>query len=585
MKAETPGQHLAKVRRGLYGPHQVFTLESNLAASLLVVVDALTPCEDKVAKVELPPSSLSLCTRPITARLPAVLDTARTGAAAPPSPAPAAVPTRMPPPPLETPFAHNPLRATLGFDIHPLSPSSDNSSTAASPPAAFSPRLFPDNQLPTFISSASTPSSGSTSSAGGMPPPPTQQFGFKADAGAAPVPVGRSGAGGPSGSVGAGIDPSVLFGLGAPGSGAYGSFGMNLGSYGGSSSVLSDADLDLENMFASFGNGTGGAHGHGGHAAQASWAGDAAVANGLLGLASHAQNSASLHAFAAAPQMHHAHSPVAQSRGPASPTEERDFGSLGGGRRRAGDGFASPPPHSSKRSTSTERTGRVGRSSGIGKAPRQTSRSRSARRSANAAGYQDRPSPGGKEVERAASSGGGTPAVTPGAGPLPSASSAHGTTAIIIPSSSASLASVAIPTSPAASHLSRSFGHAHHPYAMSLPTYPSAAGTPSSVPHSGSWFPQAHQHSSFAASGSTGAFASPHVPPNPLSIGSPGARSPGADPLTGWRPSSGLGMPASAPAGMTSASGSLGASVGSTGGSRKNKGLEDVLEEDADGRG
>ncbi|KAL7338717.1 hypothetical protein BJY59DRAFT_337067 [Rhodotorula toruloides] len=494
-----------------------------------------------------------------------------------------------PPPPLpvNTPFAHNPLRATLGFDIHPLSPS-DTSSPATSPPIAFSPRLFPDNSLPTYLSSASTPSSGSTSSAGGMPPPPTQQFGFKADAGSSPVPVGRGGMGGPAGTVGAGIDPSVLFGLGQPASGGYGSFGMGMGSYGGPSSVLSDADLDLENMIASFGNGTNGGHGHNGHAGHASWAGDAAVANGLLGLASHAPNNPSLQAFAS-PQMHHAPSPTAHSRAAASPTEERDYGSLGSGRRRGSEGFGSPPPsrhpppsatNSSKRSTSTERTGRVGRSSGIGKAPRQTSRSRSARRSANAAGYQDRPSPGGKEGERATSSGGGTPAVTPGAGGMPATSSAHGTVAIVIPSSSASMT---IPTSPGANHLSRSFGHSHHAYAMSLPTYPSAAGTPSSVPTAGSWFPQAHQHSSFAASGSTGAFASPHVPPTSLAIGSP--TSPRADPLTGWRPSSGVGMPASAPAGMTSASGSLGVSVSSAGGSRKNKGLEDVLEEEADSRG
>ncbi|BGP27241.1 transcription regulator [Rhodotorula toruloides] len=495
----------------------------------------------------------------------------------------------MPPPPLDTPYAHNPLRATLGFDIHPLSPS-DTSSPATSPPTAFSPRLFPDNSLPTFLSS-STPSSGSTSSAGEMPPPPTQQFGFKADASPSPVPVGRSGMGGP---VGAGIDPSVLFGLGTPASGGYGSFGMGIGSYGGTSSVLSDADLDLENMIASFGNGTGGGHGHSGHAVHASWAGDAAVANGLLGLASHAPHNPSFQAFAASPRMHQAPSPAAHTRAAASPTEEREYGSLGGSRQRGSEGFASPPPsrhpppsaaQSSKRSTSTERTGRVSRSSGVGKAPRQTSRSRSARRSANAAGYQDRPSPGGREGERTTSSGGGTPALTPGGGALPATSSAHGTAAIIIPSSSASLASMTIPTSSVGDHLSRSFGHTHHAYAMSLPTYPSAAGTPSSVPTAGSWFPQAHQHTSFAASGSTGAFASPHVPLNPLSIGSPGATSPRPDPLTGWRPSSGVGMPASAPAGMTSASGSLGVSVSSAGGSRKNKGLEDVLEEEADSRG
>ncbi|BGP03050.1 hypothetical protein NBRC10513v2_006774 [Rhodotorula toruloides] len=494
-----------------------------------------------------------------------------------------------PPPLLDPPYAHNPLRATLGFDIHPLSPS-DTSSPATSPPTAFSPRLFPDNSLPTYLSSASTPSSGSTSSAGVMPPPPTQQFGFKADAGSSPVPVGRSGMGGPAGTVGAGIDPSVLFGLGQSASGGYGSFGMGMGSYGGPSSVLSDADLDLENMIASFGNGTNGGHGHNGHGGHASWAGDAAVANGLLGLASHAPNNPPLQAFAS-PQMHHAPSPAAHSRAAASPTEEREYGSLGSSRRRGSEGFASPPSSrhpppattsSSKRSTLTERTGRVGRSSGIGKAPRQTSRSRSARRSANAAGYQDRPSPGGKEGERATSSGGGTPAVTPGGGAMPATSSAHGTAAIIIPFSSASLASMTIPTSPGANHLSRSFGHSHHAYAMSLPTYPSAAGTPSSVPTAGSWFPQAHQHSSFAASGSTGAFASPHVPPTSLAIGSP--TSPRADPLTGWRPSSGVGMPASAPAGMTSASGSLGVSVSSAGGSRKNKGLEDVLEEE-DSRG
>ncbi|TNY17119.1 helix-loop-helix DNA-binding domain-containing protein [Rhodotorula diobovata] len=250
---------------------------------------------------------------------------------------------------------------------------------------------------------------------------------------------------------------------------------------------------------------------------------------------------------------------------------------------------------SSKRSVSTERTGRTGRTAAtgagsVGKAPRQ-SRSRSARRSSSAAGYdRDRPSPSSRESggrrgaagARDAEDAAGTepsPAATPGAA---AAGASNGAGAVGIPASASTTTTTSGVPDPA------------QQYAMSLPAYSSASlsGTPSSLPAGGAWgalaaahphaFP-AHAFNSASPGSGSGSGGGGGVPVPGAQSGSAAA----ADAASGWRPSPpGSGTVASAPpaTGLAGRSPTAGGGVKAPGSSKKGKGLADVQEED-DGKG
>ncbi|GAA6014776.1 hypothetical protein JCM11491_001979 [Sporobolomyces phaffii] len=450
------------------------------------------------------------------------------------------------------------------------------------------------------------------------------------------------------------IDPAILFGLaGASASNSGGWNGFTSGalsqgggggsSHFGSSSVLTETDLDIENMLASFSqhhhaaNGTGPtAHGgipNGGHhffgSAGTTTNPTAAGSNGFLGTTSmgygdqqqqqvrhgsiSTQGQTSPHFFginsAAQDQAHppssvaaiphFANSPPLSSSALSSadffPSITSRDSPLAAGSAdpssRASDTFSAPAskqspaaPTSRGRegrsqsrggSGSTERAGSRSRSTavstGVGKAPRTTSRSRSARRNSTAAGYQDRPSPNERSNSNA-----GTPSNPPtssstpsGSTATPNSSASHGSAAIIIPSSTPA---VPLP-SPS------------HQYSASVPAYPSA--TPSSLPsslNSAGWF--SHTGLSFL----------PSFPTPPLKS-VPEKTAP--DPVTGWRPSHGIVMPASAPPATTLAGGlskpansapGKGPKADPAGSSTKGKksqaqqSLEDVQEEEGDER-
>ncbi|GAA5953689.1 hypothetical protein JCM21900_001703 [Sporobolomyces salmonicolor] len=437
------------------------------------------------------------------------------------------------------------------------------------------------------------------------------------------TPAGGGGAGVGNSS----IDPAMLFGL-SPTSQSHFSNGFgSLGAGGGAtygSSVLSDADLDFESMLASLGQGPTGANGTstGGHGNGAGGGGGAygqtnpnaqhhvfggaaggatgagvggAGSNGFLGSSaiesmgfpsqqpqrnggpttpslagSHSQQhhyfaaqtptstvtssipqfsrspsagSASLTTADLFPTLHNKDSPlVSGGPGPGSTTEHGSYSSE-----------AFPPPASSKRSPpsngGSERASSRSRATGVGKAPTSTSRSRSARRSGSVAGYQDRPSPNGG----CGPAGGGERSSSSAQQPATSAAS-HGSAAIIIPSSTATSTSIPPPQS--------------HQYAISMPAYPtpSTTGTPSSLPSiSGGWFPTPSQTLSFGS-------VHTHGTSTPMPMHGHGHHPVGVDP-TGWRPSTGIVMPASAPP-----------ATGMAAASKKSKGLEDVQEEDGDGK-
>ncbi|GAA5898502.1 hypothetical protein JCM5296_006481 [Sporobolomyces johnsonii] len=437
------------------------------------------------------------------------------------------------------------------------------------------------------------------------------------------TPAGGGGAGVGNSS----IDPAMLFGFSPPSqshfNNGFGSLGAGgVATYG--SSVLSDADLDFESMLASLGQGSTGANGtstgdhgngagggggaygqtnpnaqhhvFGGSGGGATGAGvGGAGSNGFLGSStmdsmgfssqqpqrnagpttpslagSHSQQP---HYFAAqAPTStatssipHFARSPSAGSASltaadlfPALHNKDSPLGSGGpgtGSTTEHGSYSSEPfsPPPSSKRSPpsngGTERASSRSRSTGVGKAPTSTSRSRSARRSGSVAGYQDRPSPNGGSGP----AGGGERSSSAAQQPATSAAS-HGSAAIIIPSSTATSTSIPPPQS--------------HQYAISMPAYPipSTTGTPSSLPSiTGGWFPTPSQALSFGS-------VHTHGTSTPMPMHGHGHPPAGVDP-TGWRPSNGLVMPASAPP-----------ATGMAAASKKSKGLEDVQEEDGDGK-
>ncbi|GAA5883752.1 hypothetical protein JCM3774_000578 [Rhodotorula dairenensis] len=483
--------------------------------------------------------------------------------------------------------------------------------------------------------------------------PHVAQYGFNAPS---PANVATSATGlhhhhqqTPPGSSNA-VDPAILFGYSATASGIAsplaGSTGARVGMYG-SSSVLSDADLDFENILASLNSAAQQQHSAG--SLPHGYVG--APIAGLQSGANHLRHQSPL-----APvnengtQLPAGGEPVEYFSQPQPPKPRRgsahEFGGTPNAHATNASYGASPSDTSSKRSVSQERTGRLGRSSssstsGVGKAPRQTSRSRSARRTSSAAtaGYQDRSEAKerGRDRDRSMqrevadkaspASNLGTPAAsaaTPGAssasgsgsggGPPPPPSHPDAPAAVA--------AAMGTPTSNATM--------APHPYAMSMPgfVHPATYGAhAASLPtHAGGWFPAPHPSSgamplgmhhhhpaalaaAAAAVGGGGAFATPpHFmaphPHHPMAF----------DPLTGWRPTVGP-LPASAPpapaphetrngnlpatssaaaamteraaagAAASTATGEGGASGPSNaGGSKKNKGLEDVLEED-DGKG
>ncbi|GAA5993943.1 hypothetical protein JCM5350_005075 [Sporobolomyces pararoseus] len=553
--------------------------------------------------------------------------------------------------------------------------------------AAFFPPVPPETRQPIKLSGFSIPS---------LPPPSSSSS-------SSSLPPTFHQTNNPTPSPSSAIDPSILFGLT---SGHGGSNGWNGYSYpggggtnftAGSSSVLTDTDLDIENMLASFsqhqqaqnGNGpnpttqNGELNHHNFFGTSASTA--PAGSNGFLGTTSMSyqqqhhhqqqqqqqqqqlrhgsistQGQTSPHFFgisnvtssdqahppssvAAIP--HFAHSP------PLSTTNSnisavdffKDSPLNGGGggvstdpSSYTSDTFSAPPPTSkrspptanvsrgregrsqSRGSGASERTGSRSRSTvvaGVGKAPRTTSRSRSARRNSSAAGYQDRPSPNERNSSNAATpsnsnsttSASNTTSTTTNQNNNNSTAS-HGTAAIIIPSSTP--ASIPLPSP------------SHH-YSSSMPAYPSTVGNgnPASLPSSLSggvgagpagWFSQAGL--SFLP-----ALNSQHHPlgsvPEKIQQGGAGGGGGGgpSDAVTGWKPSQGIAMPASAPAATTSgvrggltkslngnnSTGKGGSKVGSVGGEergnasggtagtkgKKNQNqqsLEDVQEEEGD---
>lgn len=452
------------------------------------------------------------------------------------------------------------------------------------------------------------------------------------------------------------VDPAILFGYSATASGMASPLAASQASAGGhgragaggmygSSSVLSDADLDFENILASLNSAAAQQHSAG--ALPQGYMG--APIAGLQSGANHLRHQSPLAPVNENGTQQAAGEPVEFFSQPQPPKPRRssthEFGTPN--TNATASYGASPSDTSSKRSVSQERTGRLGRSSsasGVGKAPRQTSRSRSARRTSSAAtaGYQDRTEAKerGRDRERSrqrevgdkaspasnlgtpaasaatpgassasGSAGGGGGAAAAAAPPPPPADAADAAAAMGIPTSSAALAS--------------------HPYAMSMPgfVHPATYGAhAASLPtHAGGWFPAPHPSSgaiplgmhphhhpaalaaAAAAAAGGGAFASPHHfmaphPHHPMAF----------DPLTGWRPTVGP-LPASAPpagapalhegnlpaassaaaaatttaaaAAAASATGDGGASgPSSAGGSKKSKGLEDVLEEEDGGK-
>ncbi|GAA5984480.1 hypothetical protein JCM10908_003367 [Rhodotorula pacifica] len=427
-------------------------------------------------------------------------------------------------------------------------------------------------------------------------------------------------------SASANVDPAILFGYSSSSTaGMLPPLAGGVGMYG-SSSVLSDADLDFENILASLNNAAAAPHGGGGAAGL--------TQQGYMG------GGGSTHL------RHQSPLPPVNENGGQPPSDRTDYYAQRPPkpRRSSTNEFGTPntntsygaspsdtfttPSTSSKRSVSQERTGRLGRSSssnrnasgGVGKAPRQTSRSRSARRTSSAAtaGYQDAVRSEAKDrgrdrersTQRAGGGGGvegdkaspasnlGTPAnsaATPGA--------SGGGAVSAPPPAAATPGAIGIPApNPAMA--------AAHPYAMSMPgfVHPATFGVhAASMPtHPGGWFPPPHpaaagafppphgMHPGLAAAG--GAFASPHFMPH-HHPGHPMA----FDPLTGWRPTVGpmaaSAPPAAAPSlGSSSSTAAVSAAPAGTAStkaheapapatsSKKNKGLEDVQEED-DGKG
>lgn len=376
---------------------------------------------------------------------------------------------------------------------------------------------------------------------------------------------------------------------------ADGGAGGGLGGVYGSSSMLSDADLDFENILASFGGGGG---------AAAAPGPDSTVGNPLMG----APNSATGHHAPPSTHLRQSPLPPVNENGqplqhtttdffarPPKPPRRGSAHDFGTPNTAAGTSYGNSPSDtfttpstSSKRSVSQERTGRVGRSSsagGVGKAPRQTSRSRSARRTSSAAtaGYQDRSDAKERGRDRSAqrdsfdkpspASDMSTPAAavgTPGGNP-PQPPPPH---------NAASMPPPPAPPQP-------------HPFMIPMPgfPYPASYGAhPASLPaHAGGWFPPVSGAMPLPVSMAGPYPGAQFIPPPhaPLAF----------DPATGWRPTVGS-MPASAPPATDSAAkgkvpassgtGALasGVSVSSTS-SKKNKGLEDVQEEalEQDGKG
>lgn len=421
------------------------------------------------------------------------------------------------------------------------------------------------------------------------------------------------------------VNPAALLSYSASASGmtspfaATGGGGGGVGMYG-SSSVLSDADLDLENILASFNNATSAQDNTGGHLPQGY------IGTHFSGLQSGLRHQSPL-------------PPVNENGGQQTTAEAGEYFSQPPPKARRGSSNeygtpttnttygASPsdtfttPSASSKRSVSQERTGRLGRSSsvgGVGKAPRQTSRSRSARRTSSAAtaGYQDRTEAKerGRDRERSTQRGEVADKASPASNlgtPGASAAATPGASSTSNPPPAA----VGIPTASGATM------PPPHPYAMSMPAFvhPASYGAhAASMPThavNGGWFPHPHpsstgavplpgmHHPALAAGGGgAAAFASQHFmapqlhhPHHPMAF----------DPLTGWRPTVGP-LPASAPpaaapdarptnpptssatttttAAAASKKDPVPAPPANTGGSKKNKGLEDVQEED-DGKG
>ena len=416
------------------------------------------------------------------------------------------------------------------------------------------------------------------------------------------------------------VNPAVLFGYPATASGMASPFatpggggGGGVGMYG-SSSVLSDADLDLENILASFNNAASAQDTAGGTLPQAY------MGAPFAGLQSGLRHQTPL-------------PPVNENGGQQTAAEAGEFFSQPPPKARRGssneygtpntnttygaspsDTFATPST-SSKRSVSQERTGRLGRSSsasGVGKAPRQTSRSRSARRTSSAAtaGYQDRTEAKerGRDRERSTQRGEAVDKASPASN-------------LATPGASATATPTSNPPPPAAAAVGISTASAAtmpppHPYAMSMPAFvhPASYGAhAASMPThavNGGWFPHPHpsstgavplpgmHHPALAAGGAafpSQHFMAPNLQHHPMAF----------DPLTGWRPTVGP-LPASAPpaaapdarptnppssSATTTTAAAAAAAAGSkkdtvpappsnTSGSKKNKGLEDVQEED-----
>ncbi|GAA5952223.1 hypothetical protein JCM3765_001912 [Sporobolomyces pararoseus] len=482
--------------------------------------------------------------------------------------------------------------------------------------AAFFPPVPPETRQPIKLSGFSIPSLPPPSSSSSSSLPPT----FHQTNNSTP-------------SSSSAIDPSILFGL-TSGHGV--NNGWNGYSYpggggtsftAGSSSVLTDTDLDIENMLASFSQHQQAQNGNGpnpttqnGELNHHNFFGTSNTApagsNGFLGTTSMSyqqqhhhqqqqqqqqqqqlrhgsistQGQTSPHFFgistnsssdqahppssvAAIP--HFAHSPPLSATNSTISAVDffKDSPLNGGGgvstdpSSYTSDTFSAPPPTSkrspptakvsrgregrsqSRGSGGTERTGSRSRSTavaGVGKAPRTTSRSRSARRNSSAAGYQDRPSPNERNSSNAATPSNSNPTTSSSNATATTtnqnnnSTASHGTAAIIIPSSTPS--SIPLPSP------------SHH-YSSSMPAYPSAVGNgnPASLPSSLSsgvggpagWFSQAGL--SFLP-----ALNSQHHPlgsvPEKIQQGGGGP----SDAVTGWKPSQGIVMPASAPAATTS---------------------------------
>ncbi|BGP19539.1 hypothetical protein JCM10213_000139 [Rhodosporidiobolus nylandii] len=386
-----------------------------------------------------------------------------------------------------------------------------------------------------------------------------------------------------SGAGPSGIDPAMLIGLtgattgASAGAGGWGLAGAGQGTnaHGQYGSLISDQDLDFENIMLSLQSNVGAAAaaggGSGGYTSQAGGvpgyqhahtqqnanpnpqlhqpfgSAGGAGSNGYLGAAAlfsgsygqqHSPHLGSYFAPPVIPQSQPrpphfdrrtsssdlfapvlpspaASTPGAQSKDtPAAAVHSESYTS-----KRSPRASGPPPPVAGERQ---------GRSSQVGKAPRQTSRSRSARRSSNTAGYQERDRPSPSDAGPSATKRSGSRSREK------DVAGAGSTAAIVIPASSSSSS---VP--PSASY---AFAHAH-----SLPSYPipSTTGTPSSFSSTGTYFP--------------------------ASVASTYATTP-MDPQSGWRPNGG-GVGQAVPASAPPATGGVG---------KGKKGLADVQEEEGD---